>query len=83
MANAARDKAVRLLDHYLCMIAERSGMKVDSDTHAEIAEVVDSIIEATIEENRKYMTGLVVTGAIKIITRKLRSLSAVLQNRRS
>ena len=44
--NAPRDRAVSLLDHYLCMIAEKAGMKVDSYMHAEIAQIVDEIINA-------------------------------------
>jgi hypothetical protein len=49
----SRDEAVQLLDHYITMIMERAGtrsMKVDSDTHVEIAQCVDAIIDAVVEK---------------------------------
>lgn len=41
-----RDQAVQLLDHYLTMVMVKVGLKPDADTHAEIAQIVDCIIDA-------------------------------------
>lgn len=41
-----RDIALGLLTHYLTSIMRKAGMKVDADTHAELAELIDAIIEA-------------------------------------
>lgn len=44
-----RDDAVHLLDHYVTMLMERTGTKhVHSDTHAELAQLVDDIIDASV-----------------------------------
>lgn len=45
----SRDEAVQLLDHYITRLMERTGTKhVTSDTHAELAQLVDAIIDASI-----------------------------------
>ena len=43
---SSRDRAVRLLDHYITLLMEKAGLKVDSDTHAELQDLVDAIIDA-------------------------------------
>lgn len=47
--NAHRDSAVQILDHYITRIMTKAGMKVDSDTHMEVAQCVDDIIAAACE----------------------------------
>ena len=42
----ARDRAVRLLEHYFSLLAKKAGLHWDGDNNAEIGEIVDSIIEA-------------------------------------
>jgi hypothetical protein len=49
MSNA-RNKAKELLNHYLQLALNKAGCKTDSDTTVEINDIVDSIIDATIEE---------------------------------
>ena len=44
---AARDRAVKLLTHYIQTIGEKAGCKMEGgDTQAEIGEAVDAILEA-------------------------------------
>lgn len=49
MSTTPRETAVQLLYHYVSKTMEKAGMSVDDDTYAEIAECVDSIIEASAE----------------------------------
>lgn len=44
-----RDQAIQVLDHYITLLMKKQGLKVDSDTHAEVAEVIDNVIEASVE----------------------------------
>jgi hypothetical protein len=46
MSQEPRDTAVQLFDHYITLVMTRSGCKVDSDTHVELAACIDAIIEA-------------------------------------
>lgn len=48
----SRDKAVNLLTHYIVILMKRDGtrqLNVDSDTHTELAEIVDHIIDASVD----------------------------------
>jgi len=47
-----RDTAADLLDHYITLLMTKAGLKPDSDTHAELAECVDAIIDAALEAAR-------------------------------
>lgn len=44
-----RDMAVQLLDHYITLALSKAGLKVTSDTHAELEALVDSLIDASVE----------------------------------
>lgn len=46
MANSNRDRAVGLLDHYVTLLMTQAKLKVSEDTHAELVDLVDSIIDA-------------------------------------
>lgn len=41
-----RNRAKRLLTHYLKLLFKSAGLRWDSDTEAEIEEVIDDVIEA-------------------------------------
>jgi hypothetical protein len=45
--NAERifDNAQSNLDHYITLLMDEAGLKVDSDTHAELSEILDPIGE--------------------------------------
>jgi hypothetical protein len=50
-----RDRAVYLLDHYITLVMERPGTRkltTTADTHTELAELVDAIIEASVQAVR-------------------------------
>lgn len=47
---SCRDDAVRLLQHYVTTTMKAAGLKVDSDTRAELEECVDQIINASVEK---------------------------------
>ena len=49
MSSSSRDRAVHLLDHYIVLLMRKAGLKPDSDTHVELAECVDAIIDAAVE----------------------------------
>ena len=60
-----RDHAVELLDHYITLVMTKPGtrvLKVDSDTHAELAELIDTIIAAAVDEVKRRMKNGVVDG---------------------
>lgn len=42
----ARDEALGLLTHYITLLMRRTGSRVDQDTHAELAQLVDALIAA-------------------------------------
>lgn len=42
----ARQQATRLLTHYMAMLFEQAGLKWNSDNNAEMATIVDLIVEA-------------------------------------
>lgn len=44
-----RDEAVQLLDHYITLTMTKAGLKVTSDTHAELEALVDALIDASVE----------------------------------
>jgi len=50
MSQANRDKAVRLLQHYMTLTMRKVGLKPDGDTLAELAECVDAIIDAAADK---------------------------------
>ena len=43
-------RAAHLLSHYFAIMAKASGVRWDSDNDAEIAEAVDAIIDAALED---------------------------------
>lgn len=45
---ARRDDAVQLLDHYITLLMQEAGLKVTSDTHFELAGIVDAIVDAAV-----------------------------------
>lgn len=45
-----REEAKRLLNSYLEMLAKGQGLHWDSDNRAEVGEIVDLIINATLDE---------------------------------
>lgn len=47
MTTERANRAKRLLNHYLRMAVEGSGQRWDSDNTAEVADIVDSIVEAS------------------------------------
>lgn len=58
--SANRDRAVKLLDHYITLLMERPGaIKVTQDNHVEIAECVDSLIDAAVEKAIEKATALI------------------------
>lgn len=46
----AAANAKQLLDHYITLLMVEAGIHTDSDTHRELDEIVDSIIEAATPE---------------------------------
>lgn len=44
-----RERAKELAQHYFQLFADELGLPWDSDNHAEIEEMIDSIIDAAIE----------------------------------
>lgn len=51
-AKRNRDKALVLAQFYFDLIANRAGIKWDSDNRAEVEEMVDLIIRAAVEETK-------------------------------
>jgi hypothetical protein len=45
-----RDRAVALLQHYLCLAMRKAGLEPDRDTGTELGAQVDHIIDAAIEK---------------------------------
>jgi hypothetical protein len=43
-----RDTAVQLLEHYITLLMRKAGLKPDSDTHAELEDLVDAIVDAAV-----------------------------------
>lgn len=63
-----RDRAVELLTHYITLLMERPGtrvLKIDNDTYAEIADVVDSIVEAAADSAVERVRNMVRDGVIR------------------
>jgi hypothetical protein len=50
--NQARNRAVKLMQHYFTLCAKQSGVNWDSDNLAEIESIVDDLIEAAVEQMR-------------------------------
>jgi len=50
-------RAKRLLKHYISLLAENTGVRIDSDCRAEIDEIVDNIVEAAVEIAVKEIKG--------------------------
>lgn len=61
------DRAANLLNHYFgIMMRKEVGISPDSDTTAEVFEIVDSIIAASVEETKKQiMEDLKAKGLLK------------------
>lgn len=57
----SKGKAVALLSHYLTLTMEKAGLKPDSDTHAEIEEIVDHIIDAAVHATMEEMKKQIMT----------------------
>lgn len=51
---ASRDAAKGTLIHYFRMIAEKAGIKWDSDNEAEVGGIVDDILDAAKYEAKGY-----------------------------
>jgi hypothetical protein len=47
--NASRDRAVSTLRHYVELLMRSNGLKVDRDTAAELAQLVDDLIDAAVD----------------------------------
>lgn len=52
----ARERAKRLLRHYLTMALESSGRRIDGDVHTEIGDIVDYIVDAAVEAVKAELT---------------------------
>jgi len=50
LRSSSRAEAIRLLDHYITLLMEKTGCKVDNDIHAEIEQLVDALIVASFTE---------------------------------
>lgn len=53
-----RDKAKRLMRHYLYIVPNLQGAFLDQDCASEIEEIVDAIIEAAVEAARDEKQGV-------------------------
>lgn len=49
-AQRRRDRAVNLAQHYFELLANRAGLKWESDNRAEVEAMVDDIVMAAVEE---------------------------------
>jgi hypothetical protein len=45
-----QERAARLLKHYFRLIAQKSGIKWDSDNDSEIEQIVEAILDAASEK---------------------------------
>lgn len=48
-----REQAKVLMKHYFGLLAEKAGLRVDSDNEAELDDLVDCLIDAAKEELEK------------------------------
>jgi hypothetical protein len=51
--NQARNRAVKLMQHYFTLCAKQSGVRWDSDNLAEIESIVDDLIDAAVEKMKE------------------------------
>lgn len=59
MSGDKRRRAKMLLKHYFKMLADRTGMRMDGDNWAELDDLVDLIMDGSIEQalNQHYLEG--------------------------
>lgn len=52
-----RTTAIQLLSHYITITMTQAGLKVDRDTHTELEECVDAIIDASVQACADILAG--------------------------